>query len=412
MPAQLIGIDALSFAGPDAYLALRDLATARGVDPAKFTVGLGQHGMAIASPCEDPVTMAVAAGRKALSGFDIDPEQIGTLIVGTETGIDHSKPVAVYAHELLGLSQHCRTFETKHACYGAMAGLTASMDWIGCGRARGRKALVIASDIASYGLNTPGEPTQGAGAVAMVVSDAPRLLTIDPDYIGDYTRQVMDFWRPLYSKYAVADGHYSIECYLDALVGALNDATSQHDHAQACPDPVACLYHIPFVRMAFKAHQRYVEHCSGQALNADHASGWQSLNDDYAQRVRPWLSLNAQIGNIYTGSLFLSLIDLLRQQAASMAGQPISLFSYGSGCGATYCIGRVADAAGQWTAQLDPADDLKRRRRLSIDEYEHLIEQNQTADQQTSLTPEEFGHRQGLYYVGTRDHQRQYRALG
>ena len=45
----------------------------------------------------------VMAGRKALANFGIDPDEIDTLIVGTETGVDHSKPVAVYVHELLGL---------------------------------------------------------------------------------------------------------------------------------------------------------------------------------------------------------------------------------------------------------------------------------------------------------------------
>ena len=144
------GIDALAFACPKAYIDLEDLARARGVDPAKFTQGLGQRKMAIASPVEDTVTMAVEAGARALKDFDVDPDAIGTLIVGTETGIDHSKPVAVYVHELLGLSERCRTFETKHACYGASAGLTASLDWFGSSRAAGQKALVIASAIAKY----------------------------------------------------------------------------------------------------------------------------------------------------------------------------------------------------------------------------------------------------------------------
>lgn len=399
------GIDALAFAGPASYLMLEDLASARGVDPAKYMVGLGQKSMAIASPCEDPVTMAVEAGRSALLNFDVDPAEIGTLIVGTETGIDHSKPVAVYAHELLGLDANCRTFETKHACYGAMAGLTASMDWIGCGRARGRKALVIASDIASYGLGTAGEPTQGAGAVAMVVSERPRLLTMDPFQIGDYTRQVMDFWRPLYSKYAFADGHYSIECYLDALVGAYRDAVPEE---RSDAELAACLYHVPFVRMAFKAHQRYFEMLAGASVTRDDPAQWQALNDDYDRRVQPWLSLNAEIGNIYTGSLFLALIDLLRQQADTLAGQSISLFSYGSGCGASYCVGTIAESAAQWMAALDPAEHLNTRRQLAIADYERLIRLNESADSVERLDPAEHGHEQGLFYVGTRNHRRQY----
>ena len=352
--------------------------------------------------------MAVDAARCAMVSFDVDPLEIGTLIVGTETGIDHSKPVAVYAHELLGLPENCRTFETKHACYGAMAGLTASMDWIGCGRARGRKALVIASDIASYGLNTPGEPTQGAGAVAMVVSDEPRLLAFDSKRIGDYTRQVMDFWRPLYSKYAFAQGHYSIECYLDALVGAYRDAQGDDGVVSSGDELAACLYHVPFVRMAFKAHQRYFEILSGNPVDREDESRWQMLKEDYAQRVQPWLSLNAEIGNIYTGSLFLALIDLLRKQADALAGQAISLFSYGSGCGATYCEATVAESAGNWMSAMDPVEHLNQRRSLSMSDYEKLIVLNESADRTERLDPADYGHQSGLFYVGTRNHRRQY----
>lgn len=401
-----VGIDALAFAGPAAFVEMTDLANARGVDPAKYLKGLGQRRMAIASPCEDPVTMATDAARLAMEGFDIDPAEIGTLIVGTETGVDHSKPVAVYVHELLGLDSRCRTFETKHACYGAMAGLTASMDWIGSGRARGRKALVVATDIARYGLRTAGEPTQGAGAVAMVVADEPRLLGIDPSRIGDYTRQVMDFWRPLYSKYAFADGHYSIECYLDALSGAREDAIG--DDPLVLDSLGACLYHVPFVKMAFKAHQREFEIEQGRRIDKDDNDAWRSLTDSFQRLTSPWLGLNAEIGNIYTGSLFLSLIDLLRQAADSLKGREISLFSYGSGCGATYSIGRIDDRAAEWRRALDPADHLAARRRLSIDEYETLVSESERADTAESLEPERYGLNGGLYYVGTRDHVRHY----
>jgi len=400
------GIDALAFAGPAAYVDMAELAEARGVEPAKFLKGLGQRRMAIASPCEDTVTMAVDAGERALEAFGIDRGEIGTLIVGTETGVDHSKPVAVYAHDLLDLDTRCRTFETKHACFGAMAGLTSSMDWIASGRAKGRKALVIASDIARYGVDTAGEPTQGAGAVAMVVSESPRLLEIDPTRIGDFTRQVMDFWRPLYSKYAFADGHYSIECYLEALTEARRDAVG--DSARLLDHLAASLYHVPFVKMAFKAHQREFEIERGAPVDRDDDETRALVKESFERLTARWLSLNAEVGNIYTGSLFLSLIDLLRRAARDMAGGEIGLFSYGSGCGANYCVGRVTETAADWSEVLDPADQLAARRRLDIDEYERLTREAEDADLAEQLHPSDYGLESGVFYTGTRDHQRRY----
>lgn len=410
MSSRPVGIDALAFHGPRCFVDMAELARARDVDPDKFLLGLGQKQMAVATPCEDTVTMASVAAWRALHHFDIDPGEIGTLIVGTETGIDHSKPVAVYVHEMLGLPSNCRTFETKHACYGAMAGLTSTLDWISAGRARGRRALVIASDIARYGLNTPGEPTQGAGAVAMVISENPRLLVADPDTFGDYTRQVMDFWRPLYSKYAFADGHYSIDCYLEAFSGAWRDACEQAGHRDRLrlDNLDACFYHVPFVKMARKAHWR---HCETEWGSADHDPDRVSrIRHSYTQQVAPWLELNSVVGNIYTGSLFLAMADYLRKLVTSREGRRVSMFSYGSGCGAAFGTGEIAAGAAAYAHGVDPRVHLNNRRQLSIDEYEQLIVASETADHNDAPFPDpgqwQLGN--GLYYVGTRDHVRQY----
>ena len=407
-----VGIDAMAFHGPECYIDMEDLARARGVAPEKFTQGIGQRQMAVATPCEDTVTLAAVAGQRALAEFDIDPDEIGTLIVGTETGVDHSKPVAVYVHDLLGLSSTCRTFETKHACYGAMAGLTSASDWILAGRARGRKALIIASDIARYGIGTPGEPTQGAGAVAMVVAPNPRLLTLHTELEGDYTRQVMDFWRPLYSKYAFADGHYSIECYLEALSSCWQDAATKAGgryDSFAIETLEACFYHVPFTRMAKKAHFRHWEVEQGQAIDPD-SSLASEVSVSYRERVEPWLSLNAAVGNIYTGSLFLSIMDFLRQLTIEREQRPVSLFSYGSGCGAAFSVASPSSGASEYRGAIDPAGHLAERRRLTIEDYEALQEASEDSDHNgpEEADPSSWGLKGELHYAGTVDHQRRY----
>jgi hydroxymethylglutaryl-CoA synthase len=406
------GIDALAFHGPRYYLDLADLAVARGVEPAKYANGLGQSAMAVPTPCEDTVSLAIGAGRKVLENFGVDRSEIGTLAIGTETGIDHSKPVASYVHEHLGLPSNCRCVETKHACLGASAGLVAAMDWIASGRARGRKALVIAADIARYGLDTPGEPTQGAGAVAFVVSEKPRLLEVDPDVYGDYTRQVMDFWRPLYSKHAFVDGRYSIDCYLEALASTWVDAADKPNAASRMPIAGldACFYHVPFVKMAQKAHHRHWEAEAGHEAGNGKRSLAAQIDASFEQRVRPWLSLNAAVGNIYTGSMYLALIDYLRSLEVAREGKRVSLFSYGSGCGASLLFGRVAGGAAAYRHRLDPQPDLDRRHRLDFARYEEIMLLGEGVDINNGLPldPSAWGLGPGVYFLGIQDHMRQY----
>ncbi|HZF40665.1 MAG TPA: hydroxymethylglutaryl-CoA synthase [Blastocatellia bacterium] len=412
----MVGLEALAFSVPQYFINLTDLAIARGIDPDKYTSGLGQREMSVATPCEDAVTLAASAGRRLLSNFDIDPESIALLIVGAETGIDYSKPIASYVHEMLGLPSLCRSFEIKHACYGGMAGLFTASQWTMSGRAAGRKALVIATDIARYGVGTPGEPTQGAGAVAMLISDKPALIEFDTSGEGYYSKQVMDFWRPIYSKEAFADGHYSIACYLDALQYsyAAYRRTSGHDGDRHFADRfVACLYHTPFVKMAQKAHQRLLETDAGAPFAPD-GPEMKSARDDFARRVAPSLEINARVGNIYTGSLFLSLVNFLEDQGDRATARLFSLFSYGSGCQAEFITARVGERAGQAMKRQSFRAILEGRTRLDVRRYEEILEANGVADfNDSKVCDPDVWHIEGPFvYTGARNHQRQYLNRG
>ena len=408
-----VGIETIAFHGPQHYIELADLANERGVDPDKFTKGLGQVKMAIATPMEDTVTLAINAGLKALKNFDVDPNDIGTLVVGTESGVDHSKPVAVYVHQALGLRSNCHTYETKHACFGAMAAVFSASDWISCGHAGGSKALIIASDIARYPIGDAGEPTQGAGAVAMVISDKPKLLHFDSEIRGNYTKNVMDFWRPLYSKMAFVDGHYSIDCYLNALEGSLSDALSKATIPEfyKMEQLQACIYHVPFVKMAAKAHHRHFEIDMGERIDKD-SERFVEVKKSFLQKTSPWLSLNAIVGNIYTGSLFLSLIDLLRNNISTDLKQ-ISMFSYGSGCAASMSIAYTTPGFEKFKDKIDPEPELTARKKLSIDEYENImkISDSLSVGDTDELSATEWDLTGDFLYLGNRNHIRQYSGL-
>lgn len=394
-----IGIDALSIAVPEGYLDMGDLAAARGVAPSKYTEGLGVSKMAIAQPHEDPVVLAANAARRMFQKSGANPANVGLCIVGTETGVDHSKPVAAYVHRLLGLPERCRAFETKHACFGGTAGLLSAIEWIASGAARGRSALIICTDIARYSLGSAGEPTQGAGAVAMLVTENPRLLAIEPGLDGSYAKDVNDFWRPLYSKDAIVDGHYSVQCYLDALAGAyksFQEAVRETGHSEALEVTRRC-YHVPYGKMAKKAHRHLMMMEGRTEAEAD---------DSYNVQVAPSLRIPSQVGNIYTGSLYLALASLLDVEAESLEGKRVGLFSYGSGCGAEYFVGEVVKGAGAYTRQLALSEPLERRRRYTVPEYEALRQQDGDADRK----PVEQRQQEAIAFLGVENERRVYKA--
>jgi hydroxymethylglutaryl-CoA synthase len=364
-----VGIEALGIAVPPTYVAMEELAKARNVEPSKYLEGIGTSQMAVALPDEDTVTLAARAAKMALESAGVSPQEIALLVVGTETAVDHSKPVASYVQSLVGVGKHCRVFETKHACYGGTAALQLALDWIRSGSAAGKKALIICSDIARYGIGTAGEPTQGAGAVAMLISDDPKLLSLEPDKTGVYSNDVHDFWRPLYSKDAFVDGQYSVQCYLDALSGAYQQFREKNGGVTTA-DFAALAYHVPYGKMAKKAH-RQVRTLEGDA----------TPDATFNELVGSSLTLCAKVGNIYTGSLYLSLTSMLATNPKNLDGQRIGLFSYGSGSCAEFFAGTVTPGAQARVKSLGLEALLANRRKLSISEYEAIMGEREQIDQ-------------------------------
>jgi hydroxymethylglutaryl-CoA synthase len=164
-----IGVSDLAIYIPQFYLPHEELARARGIPKEKFQIGLGNYNMSIIPDYEDSVTMAANAAIQLLEKSRINRDEIRELVVSTESGVDHSKPVASFLQGMLGIGPRCRVYEIKHACYGGTAGLVNSIDRIYRMDSKSYKALVIMTDVARYGFGSPGEPTQGAGAVALLV---------------------------------------------------------------------------------------------------------------------------------------------------------------------------------------------------------------------------------------------------
>jgi len=230
-----VGIDALGFALPRLVLPMQVFAEGRGMEFEKLRFGLGLEAMAVPDADEDCVTLAAQAAWQLLEQHGIAPHELGRIYLGTESAVDAAKPSATYVHGLLEARfaavhgprslAHCDALDMTFACAGGVDALLNSADWVRAGR--GRKALVIAADVAKYAPHSPGEYTQGGGAVAMLVTEDPRILVLD-DAVGVSVESASDFFKPR-RAYAKAE--------LAASVGGTVEAGADHPF-WATPDEV------------------------------------------------------------------------------------------------------------------------------------------------------------------------------
>ena len=396
-----VGIEQIYCYAPQYALPLAALAAARGVALEKLPQGLGVQAMAIAPACEDVVTLAATAALRCLRAARVDPREIGMLVVATETGVDHAKPVAIFVHELVGVGPSCRVYEVKHACYGGTAALMAAADWVRANRAQPRRALVVAADIARYAPGSPGESTQGAGAVAMLIGSEPRALFLSEDS-GVHAANVYDCWRPFDRREALVDGTYSLDCYLASLSGAFGRYRTLERPALAPGEGLVdrlarVLYHTPFPEMAAKAHRRLLEVDGGSVTDEVYEASYREL-------VAPGLRGVSQIGNAHTASLYVCLASLLEDEGRTLAGRRIGLFSYGSGSCAEFFTGLVPAGAAA-IGSTGVRDAIARRTLVDVPTYERLLHEGERGGR----PPDDFTG--DVVFAGIRDDRRLYERV-
>ena len=387
-----VGIESISFYTSNYFLDLGEIANERGQDPSRYYKAIGQEKMAVSPPDEDIITLAANAALQALEG--VDKRKIDTLLFATESGIDQSKAGGIYVHNLIGLSPNCRVVELKQACYSATAGLMLGLPYLV--QNPDRKILIIATDIARYGLGSAGEPTQGAGAMAMVLSSGPKILDMDLQS-GMYTQDVMDFWRPNYRDEALVDGKYSVKVYLTAL----HESWEQYQSltGKKFTDFTRFAYHLPFSRMGETAHKHLLK------LYGDN-----SISDLQAiEQVDKSLIYNRIVGNTYTASVFIALTSLLENTEEDLGGKKVALFSYGSGCVGELFTGTVLAGYKDFLHTEIHSRLLNKREQVDLETYKSFYNFALPDDGSECSVPK---HNTGSFRLaGIKDHQRQYERI-
>lgn len=230
------------------------------------------------APREDVYTMAAEAALSLILDFDVDPSSVGYLALGTESSKDNAAGAvivrgmldrALAARGLPRLARGCEVPEVKHACLGGIYALKGAVRYVSCDGG-GRRAIVICSDVAEYARGSSGEPTQGAGAVAMLVDREARLAGVDLARAGnasayrgpDFRKPFARHSAPGYAAgtgrlhdFPVFSGKYSTFAYVDETAEAMREMLARRGQSFAgyLAQVRAVFLHRPYAHMPKQA---------------------------------------------------------------------------------------------------------------------------------------------------------------
>jgi len=373
-----VGIEAINVFGGTACLDVERLAAHRQMDTDRFA-NLLMKEKTVALPNEDPVSFAVNAAKPLLDALTpAERAKIEMVITCTESSFDFGKSMSTYVQDLLELPRRCRLFELKNACYSGTAGLQMAINFVLSRTSPGAKALVVASDLSRFLTEEGGdaltedwafaEPSSGAGAVAMLVSDTPYIFQVDVGANGYYGFEVMDTCRPSADTEA-GNADLSLLSYLECCEQAF---LAYQDRVEGADYRVSFGYlafHTPFGGMVKGAHRAMMRKFGKVAAK--------EIEADFVRRVVPGLTYCQRLGNIMGATLPLSLVSTIEHAEISQASR-IGCFSYGSGCCSEFFSG-VATADGQARVRsLGLKSQFDRRYVLAMDEYETILRESRS----------------------------------
>lgn len=410
------GIDAIAFDVPRLHLPIRTLAAARDIDPDKLEKGLGLKRMTTPDVHQDAVVFAANALTRLFEDNAIDPSTISRLYVGTESGVDNAKPIGSYLTSLIetqfgdGAMEGCDTVDFTFACIGAVDALQNCLDFIRLHP--DKKAVVVAADIAKYDLDSAGEYTQGAGAVAMLVTSNPRIISFGTDWAVS-TKGVFDFFKPyrmlskaditgktdnapwfgqleahveIHKDQPVFDGHYSNQCYAERTRSAYLSLKKIKDEGGCLLNKwTRVVMHLPY---AFQGRRMLTElfALDSNAIPVDandpdfpqklkELSKSEAYRAFVAEKLQPAERASSLIGNLYTGSIFMGLLSTLvdaAEKGQKLDGATFGFMAYGSGSKSKVFEGTIET---EWKAQVEKTrlfDVLEQSRPLDFPTYEAL----------------------------------------
>jgi hydroxymethylglutaryl-CoA synthase len=299
---RLVGVSGMAVFAPPCRVDLKEWCNWTGNNWSKVSSVVGES-FRIPADNENCYTMAATAVLRLIIENDVDPKQVGFLGLGTESSTDNSAGSVIVrgmvdrALSQMGLprlSRHCEVPEFKHACLGGIYAMKCGARYVQTD-GKDRVAIIVASDIAEYARGSTGEQTQGAGAVAMLLENTPRLFKLDlqqsgsasayrgPDFRKPFKRHFMDGYGKVENgkipDFPVFSGPYSTMVYLDEVTMAVEDmlAKLKTRPSEYYQQVSALFFHRPYNAMPIQAMSFLYARGLARSTSSDNSKKFEEL---------------------------------------------------------------------------------------------------------------------------------------
>ena len=417
------GIDALSFDVAKLHLPIKTLAEARKIEPEKLEKGLGLLKMTLTDAHQDSVVLAANALTKLITDHNLNLDEIARIYVGTESAIDNAKPIGSFLVDLMeqkfggNTLAECDVVDFTFACIGGVDAMQNCLDFIRLNP--DKKAIVVTTDIAKYDLNSTGEYTQGAGAMAMLITTNPRIIAFENNWATN-TKGVFDFFKPhrtisketitgntnneawfdnleaeieIHKDQPVFDGQYSNQCYMDRTRNAYFSFKKLKTTSETLYQKWnSIIMHLPY---SFQGRRMLSEIYTLDAQNSvitgnETAAEYQSIlketskNVDYKnfveEKLMPAELASSLIGNLYTGSIFMGFLSTLAHfydTNKEISGNTFGFLAYGSGSKSKVFEGIIQDQWKEALTKVNLFETLNQSFEIDFETYEKLHKKEQ-----------------------------------
>ncbi|WP_278034625.1 hydroxymethylglutaryl-CoA synthase family protein [Flavobacterium nitratireducens] len=423
------GIDALSFDVAKLHLPIKTLAEARKIEPEKLEKGLGLLKMTLTDAHQDSVVLAANALTKLITDHNLNLNEIARIYVGTESAIDNAKPIGSFLIDLMeqkfseNTLAECDVVDFTFACIGGVDAMQNCLDFIRLNP--DKKAIVVTTDIAKYDLNSTGEYTQGAGAMAMLITTNPRIIAFENNWATN-TKGVFDFFKPhrtiskeaitgntnneawfdnleaeieIHKDQPVFDGQYSNQCYMDRTRNAYFSFKKLKKTSETLYQSWnSIIMHLPYSfqgrRMLSEIYALDAQNSiiSGNETPAEYQNKLKetSKTAEYKtfvdEKLMPAELASSLIGNLYTGSIFmgfLSTLSLFYNTNKEITGNTFGFLAYGSGSKSKVFEGIIQDQWKEALANVKLFETLDQSFEINFETYEKLHKKEQKQSIQT-----------------------------